>query len=103
MFFDTIENKMIRNDKKIKELSIKTEALNREIDSFYNEINICQKQLSEYSKNKENFLPQVWQALEEQRAALNEKLPAQQEEKNLQETSNRFQEQHIARHWIPVR
>lgn len=99
MFFQTQEERSLQNEKKIRELSIQAEALNKEINNFYAELNICPATLAEFSKNKENFSSETWEELQHQRQLLDEKLVIQEQT----QTKRHHEDRNIARHWIPVR
>lgn len=104
MFFQSHEDKTTINEKKIKELTIKADALNKEIENFYSEIAICPKKLADFSRKEENFFPEAWKELEKQRAMLDEKLSMQIKDiRNPLEAKGRYEDRNIARHWIPVR
>lgn len=91
MFFPSQEEKFHLNQKKIKELSIRSQALNREIETFYEELETSPEALAAFSRLQENFEPAAWEILERARAS---SPTPQQKARPLPR---------IAPHWIPVR
>lgn len=102
MFFEL--NKQQDLQKKIEELTIRQEALNREVAKLLKELEVRPEQLTTFVSNKDNFTEENWQQLQEARKKLDEKLSRDLNSiRNPKETKKTYQERHVDRHWLFVR
>ncbi|NGX43057.1 MAG: hypothetical protein K940chlam7_01348 [Chlamydiae bacterium] len=96
----TIEN----NEKKIKELAIKVETLDREAAELLEELNVTPEQLTAFIENKKNFTDQNWEELQDHRKTLDQKLKTELENiRNPRKTEKTYSEMKIDKQWIPVK
>ena len=110
MYFTTnnetqLDNYIQQNETKIKSLSIHLENLNREIDTFFSELQMNLDQLSRYMSNQDNFTEENWGELMNQKKIMEDKL--QRELDNIRNPikakSSQSSTQHVQRHWLFVR
>lgn len=69
-----LEAKLIDLDKKITELELSNEALEREVSVFLSEQNVTEEQLSQFVSNSANFQPLNWEQLQLEKKRLDDKL-----------------------------
>lgn len=99
-----LENHIQKNELAIQELSIKLDALNRNVQDLLNELNVSPQQLTTFLDNKDNFTEENWNTMTTQRKALDEKLNMElQNLRNPQKTKKTFQAMHVQQHWLFVR
>jgi ABC-type Fe2+-enterobactin transport system substrate-binding protein len=101
---DNLEELVERQQKQIKELTIRIEMLDREIDHLHQELKLSPQQVSEFLQNKSNFSEVIWEELQKQKQILDEKL--QKELENLrqpQKTKEKLKDLHLAQNWIRMR
>lgn len=68
------ENTLVELERKISELDIQNEVLNREIDSLLAEHNVSSSQISAFVSNSSHFSPLNWETLQKERKRLEDKL-----------------------------
>lgn len=69
-----IDQKLDQHEKKIKELSIQTDTLEREFDQLLADLKVTREQLRSYIANKDYFSEQDWVEMEKQKQELDQKL-----------------------------
>lgn len=72
-----IDKKMTQHEKKIKELSIQTETLEREFNQFLNEMKVTREQIRKFVGSKEYFTEENWEEIQKQQKELDQKLLVQ--------------------------
>lgn len=93
-----------KNHLAIEELSIKIEALNRDVDTLLLELGVTPEQLTKFLDNSGNFTQENWNSLLEQRKALDEKLLRALV--NIADPLKRkktYADRHVQSHWLFVR
>lgn len=101
---DNLENQIVKNEKKIKELSIQMETLDKEVGELLNELDITPEQLTQFIQNPENFSEKTWEDLQRQRKNLDEKLQRDLNNvSNPKKTKNTYKKFRVPPNWIPVR
>lgn len=69
-----IDNKLDEHEKKIKELSIQTDTLEREFDQLLADLKVTREQIRVYIENKDHFTDDNWEEIEKQKQELDQKL-----------------------------
>lgn len=69
-----VEAHIQKNDLAIKELAIRIEALDRDVNDLLTQLSVSPDQLTTFIENQENFSDNNWKSLLEKRKALDEKL-----------------------------
>ncbi len=69
-----IDEKIEQHEKKIKELSIQTETLEREFSQLLADLNVTRDQLRVYVENKSHFSDTDWEEMEKRKQELDQKL-----------------------------
>jgi len=106
MFFEQIENKKTKNDRRMKELEIEFESLSRQLDGMYEELGISPEELESFLSNADNFTAETWKALLAVRDDLDQKLNSQKQENGEVQHGHQgrsHNDRFIAPHWIHVR
>jgi hypothetical protein len=101
---EEIEKQIQKNEKGMRELSIRIENLNRQVNELLTELNVTPEQLTALIEKKENFTEDNWSELLKQKQALDEKL--QRELKNIRDPSKAkktFAERKVEKHWLFIR
>lgn len=104
MFFETLEQKSKTLDRKIKEICIQIEKLDRDVLHFFAERGINPVEVSQYINTKENFSDKEWDEIQEARKLLDEKLAL--DLKNIRDprkVKEAYNDRHVRPHWIFVR
>lgn len=70
----SIDNKIADTERKINEMLLRTEQLDREIKELLAELQVTPQQLTALVSSKEHFTDKNWEQLLEQRQKLDEKL-----------------------------
>ena len=70
--FHNFEQSMTQNEKKLKELLLKNEALDREVSALLKEETL--KKVAAYSQDKGNFSEEEWESLQKERKDFEVKL-----------------------------
>lgn len=65
---------MIDHERKLKELEIQNESLDREISHFLAECNVTEKQLTTYVSSREYFTDSQWDTLQKERKKMDDAL-----------------------------
>lgn len=104
MFFDTLEQNTQRLDKKIKEMCIQSEKLDRDIENYFKENNINPVEVALYLENKENFSDEEWEQIQEIRKTLDEKLNLNLANiKDPRKAKKSYNDRLVQPHWLYVR
>ncbi|MBB64963.1 MAG: hypothetical protein CMO81_07845 [Waddliaceae bacterium] len=91
-------------DKRIKELEIQNETLNKEMEEFERSLGIQFDQLASYAKDKENFTSEEWVFMEEYEKSLERKISCALENVIDKRKVEKARESlNIGQHWIPMR
>ncbi len=61
---DTPRDNIKKNDNKIREVSIRLTAIQREIEDLFNELGMTPEELQSYLSMSENFTPEEWQEIQ---------------------------------------
>jgi len=98
------EAQIKKNALAIEALAIKIDDLNRDIEGFLKELNVSSEQLTTYLNDKDNFSPENWSTIVEQRKALDEKLMRELLNiANPKKTKQVYADRNIQSHWLFVR
>lgn len=101
MIFDSLENKTKQNERKLRELKLKYERVNKEIESLYKEIAMTPEELSAYAQDPSNFSPRAWDELQKKQKALEEHLENDLKQlRDVTAAKKSFQENNVSQHWI---
>lgn len=101
---DQPEEKLQNNERKIEELSIQFEALDREIHGLLQELNVTPEQLTQFVNTKQNFTDENWDQLQEEHKKMQEKLQVElQNIRNPQQMKKRYAERFVGNNWLFVR
>jgi len=97
-------NKEKSREKQIKELTIRMDNLDREVDKLLKDLDVTSEQLTSYVQNQENFTQENWQQLQEHKKQLIEKLDRELD--NVQDplqTKKAYTERQVGNNWLFVR
>ena len=100
----SLEQQLEKQQRRIQELELENEALNREIDGFLEEVGVSSQQISDYVHNQDNFSKEEWQRLQACSSDLEQKL--QQKLENIadpRKNKKNYDERNIPQHWVFVR
>lgn len=70
----SLEEKIKQNEKKIKELELQHEALSREVNHFFRDLQFTPEQIDQILNNPANFTPEAWDELQKHRNEIEAKL-----------------------------
>jgi hypothetical protein len=99
-----LEAHIQKNELTQQELSIRIEALNRDVDGLLTQLNVSPEQLTTFIENKDNFSEENWNTMQEQRKALDEKLLRELVNvSNPKKTRDAFKNLNAQPHWLFVR
>lgn len=98
------EKKIQEHDLKIQEIGIQLEDLNREVDAFFNVLDINLDRVAAFASNSANFHPEDWDKLVEQRSQLQEKLQRTLDNvRNPKKVKSAYSSLNVPQHWLYVR
>ncbi|MEI8125996.1 MAG: hypothetical protein WCG42_09590 [Parachlamydiaceae bacterium] len=101
---DQRESHIEKNNILIEELSIKIDALDRDVENLLNELEVSPEQLTTFLNDQNNFTPNNWSELLNQRKTLNEKLLRSLANiANPKKAKKSHTDRNIPSHWIFVR
>ncbi|MCB1112625.1 MAG: hypothetical protein H7A37_01850 [Chlamydiales bacterium] len=105
MFFESSpEFKIRQNEKKLRELRVRVDSLNKEVDGFLTSLGVSSEQLTAYVENRENFDDETWEKLQDERQKLDAKLTFELESvSDPTKTKKAYETLNVAPHWIFVR
>lgn len=99
-----LEEKIQKNERKINELSIKMDAVDREVHALLNELNVTPDQLTQFVHTEKNFAEEDWAKLQEEQQKMHTKLQVElQSIRNPKEMQKRYAERVVQNHWLFVR
>lgn len=104
MFFDTLEQISMRNNKKLKEICLRIEKLDQDVELFFKENGINPIEVAEYLDKKENFSESEWTEIEETRTILEKELNINL--KNIRDprkAKKAYNDRYVQPHWLYVR
>ncbi len=91
-------------EEKIKELEIQNEAINEEVQTLLQELNVTPEQLTAFIENEDHFTQDNWKELQKQKEKLDEKLQTTlQNIRNPKKTKAQYQSLNVQHHWLPVK
>jgi hypothetical protein len=92
------------SEQALLQLMIRVDALDREIKQLLDELQATPEQISTFLANRENFTPENWDELQQERKILDEKLKRDVENiRNPSKTQKAQADRHVARHWLYVK
>lgn len=98
------EDHISQNEKKINELSLQIEALDRKVEELLNEFKIDCEAILKFNENKDNFSDEEWEELQHERDQLRLRLLKElQGIKNPTETEKKYKERNVQPHWLFIR
>jgi uncharacterized membrane-anchored protein YhcB (DUF1043 family) len=102
---EQLKEKIQKTERKMKELALHLEHLDRNYQQLLQEMALSSNQMEEDIQNADNFSPEVWEALENERRQLEEKLDLDLKcIRDPFKLKQAFQEQGaIKQHWLFVR
>lgn len=105
MFFqNTLDEKITENEKKIKDLKNRLESINFQSDSFFEELEVTEEQLSSFISDENNFTKENWDQLQKEKKKLDDKLNVELANiKNPLKSKKNLASLHVAQHWLHVR
>jgi hypothetical protein len=109
MFFNKdkeqlLEQNSSKNDQLLHQLLIRVDALDREVKTLLDELKVSPEQISTFLENRDNFTPENWETLQQERKALDEKLKCELDNiRNPSKVKKAQADRHVARHWLYVK
>lgn len=105
LYKESMSDKILRTERKMKELSIQMEKIKRDYQKLLNEVSLSPQEISEHIDNPDNFPPPIWEKIQKERIQLDEKLNLElslikDPFKNQQSYSDQAT---IQQHWLFVR
>ena len=101
---DNTEEKLIINENKIRELSIRFEKLNSDITNFLEELEVTPEQLTTFISNKDNFTEDNWEVLQQRKKQLDEKLDIELKNvRNPLKVKKALASLNVHQHWLYVK
>ena len=99
-----LEAHLTKNALLIEELEIRIDALNRDVDTLFQELNVTPHQLSSCLSTPQNFSEDEWETVNNEKKKLNEKLLRELLNiSNPKKTQAAYQSRNIQPHWLFVR
>lgn len=99
-----LEQVLDDKNKKIQELAIRNESLDRETNKFLEELKVTAEQLSAFIENKDNFSEKNWQELQKEKEKLDRKLEAEISSiTNPKEVKKTYKSRNVDHRWLFVR
>lgn len=100
-----LEEKLQKNELKLRELTIQMEKLEREYQAVITHVGVTGEEVEKYIQTEENFSEPIWERLQNEKKKLSIKtdhaLGNVKDTRALKETFSKLGS--IQRHWIPVR
>lgn len=100
----TLEEQIKKQEKRVQEIVIRMENLDRELDELFVDLKVTPEQLDTFISDKNNFTDENWEQLQNLRKVLEEKL--QRELDNIRDPlkiKQTYSDRNVGRHWIFVR
>lgn len=104
MFFDTLEQKTESNNKKLKEICLRIEKLDQDMEQLFKEQGINPIEVAEFLDKKENFTEKEWNEIQEARRILDKELKVNL--KNIRDprkAKKAYNDRYVQPHWLYVR
>lgn len=102
---EKLETKIHRTERKLVELSVHIQRLNREYQEIIDELALAPDELKNFAENPENFDPPIWEQLQQEKKQMDERLDL--ELNNVQDankTKHTISERgKVQQHWLHVR
>jgi DNA repair exonuclease SbcCD ATPase subunit len=104
MLIENLEDKIEKNEMKLKALVERFEHLESTLSRFFEEHQISPEQLTSFFENPNNFNKNLWSELQEMRQQLDDKLKCEMENiHNPLKVKKTYADLNVASHWIFVR
>jgi hypothetical protein len=104
MKLNSEDNELIQNEKKIEELAIKLDNLDRETAALFEELGISPQEISEFIESRDNFSDQEWELIQNQKTIAEKNLQVDLTSlKDPRKTKKAYKSLNIQPNWIPVR
>lgn len=92
------------NQKKIKELEIRKEALDEREDELLIELNVRPEQLTAFISDPSQFTEKNWKELQDAKVKLDKKLKTELDNiRDPNKVKRTYKERNIGKHWIYIR
>lgn len=102
--FKDIEQILEDKNKKITELSIRNESLDREMENLYKELKVTPEQLSSFIQKEENFTEKNWKEMQKEKEKLDQKLQTEIKSiRNPKEAKKAYSQRKINPQWLFVK
>ena len=103
MFFE--EDKYQKNEKKILELDILLEGMEREKNELFQREDINPEELEDFLQNSDNFSAKTWEFLQSEKAKCNAEILQLMVNRasHRQSAKSRQEQGAIPPHWIPIK
>jgi hypothetical protein len=105
LYKESISDKILRTERKMKELSIQMEKIKNDYQQLLEELSLTPQQISHHINNPENFSPPIWEKIQKEKAHLDEKLNLElsQIKDPLKNEKGYLEQATIKQHWLFVR
>ena len=102
---EKLEEKIHKTERKLIELSIHIQRLDREYQQLLDELALTPEQIKEFAENPKNFSPPIWEQLQNEKKLAEEKLNlALNNVRDANNTKKTFSEKgKVQQHWLFVR
>jgi len=91
-------------DSQVRELEIRNNSLDQEIEAMLKELNVTPEQLSAYIKNPENFTDNNWKEMQKLKLRLDQKLERDLDHvRNPKKADKAFRDLHVDQNWLFVK
>jgi hypothetical protein len=104
MFFDTLEQKTHNNERKLKEVCLRIEKLDQDVEQHFKEQGVNPIEVAEFLDKKENFNETEWAEIQEARNILDKELKINL--KNIRDprkAKKAYNDRYVEPHWLYVR
>lgn len=100
----SLEDRLTDLERKLQELAIQNETLDREIEGLLAFAEVTEEQLSAFVNNPEHFNDQNWQKLVEEKKRIDSKLTRELNNiLNPAKSQQKRSDLNVPRHWLQVR
>lgn len=104
MFSQDPETYIKKNEALLRELLYRAKELEKEEEKLFSELNVTPEQISTFIEKPENFTPDNWEEIQEQKKQLNQKLDRDLKNiKNPLKTKKAYKESLIDNRWLFVK
>ena len=102
--FEDLEQKMARQEKALKELQLRNENLDGEIQDYLDGHQVNTDNLSKYIAEKSNFGEANWEELQKRKSQIDQKLNRELENiSNPLRLKKAYKQRNVQQHWLFVR